>query len=152
MTPVPFADRLCAMSEDSSANEFPIAAAVPTPVTVPKPRLTVGANAQDWRRTRIAIAAFFVLAAIGFVLTMVPTYLNHLPTANDMLGGKLNTGKVISYTGAENECRQQIFDNETGQMTKPLPCDMNTLDNNSAPASSNPTNRLEAISKAFSGR
>jgi hypothetical protein len=140
------------MSEDSSANEFPIAVPAPTPVMVAKPRLTAGANAQDWRRTRIVIAGFLALAAIGFVLTMVPTYWNHSPTANDMLGSKLNAGKIISYTGPERECRQQIFDNETGRMTKPLPCDMNTLDDNFAPASANPSNRLEAISKAFSGR
>jgi hypothetical protein len=83
---------------------------------------------------------------------MVPTYPSLSPPANEMLGGKLNTGKVISYAGPDRECRQQAFNNETGQMTKPSPCDLSTLDSNAAPASSNPISRLDAISKAFSGR
>jgi hypothetical protein len=122
------------------------------PVTVAKPRPKADSKAQDWQRAGIVIAGFLVLAAIGFVLAMVPTYPSPSPTTNEVLGGKLNTGKVISYTGPNKECRQQAFDNETGQMTKPSPCDLSTLDSNAAPASANPSSRLDAISKAFSGR
>jgi hypothetical protein len=69
-----------------------------------------------------------------------------------MLGGRLNTGKITSYSGPNKECRQQLFDNETGQITKPSPCDLDMLGDNSPAASANPGNRLESISKAFSGR
>ena len=140
------------MSENSSTEDTPIAALAPTPVTLAKATPKAGLKTQDWRRARIVIAGFLALAAIGFVLAMVPTYRSPSPTTNEMLGGKLNTGKVVSYTGPDRECRQQAFDNETGQMTKPSPCDFGTLDSNAAPAFSNPSSRLAAISKAFSGR
>jgi hypothetical protein len=141
------------MSENSSTGDSPIAALAPTPVTVAKPTPKADSKSQDWQRARIVIAGLLVLAAIGFVLAMVPTYPSPSSTTNEMLGGKLNTGKVISYTGPDRECRQQqAFDNETGQMTKPSPCDLITLDSSAAPASSNPSSRLDAISKAFSGR
>jgi hypothetical protein len=140
------------MSEDFSTDDTPIAALAATPVTVAKPRPKVDSKAQDWKRARIVIIGFLVLAAIGFVLAMVPTYPSPSPTTNEVLGGNLNTGKVISYTGSDRECRQQVFDNQTGQMTKPSPCDLSTLDSNATPTSSNPSSRLDAISKAFSGR
>jgi hypothetical protein len=117
---------------------------------VARPKPNTDQKAQDWRRARIVIAGFFVFAVIGFVLAMVTTYPNPspTPTTNAMLGGKLSTGKIVSYFGEEKECRQQVFNNETGQMSKSEPCDMQGPD----PVSSNPASRLEAISKAFSGR
>ncbi len=141
-----------AMNETSSTGDIPIADAVPPPVTAAKPRLKAASNAQDWHRAQIVVAGFLVLAAVGFVLTMVTTYPGPSSTTNEMLGGKLNTGKIISYSGPNKECRQQVFDNETGQMTKPSPCDLDMLGNNSPAASANSGNRLESISKAFSGR
>jgi hypothetical protein len=140
------------MSENSSTDDTPIAALAPMPVTIARPRPKADSKAQDWRRARIVIAGFLVLAAMGFVLAMVPTYPSPSPTTNEVLGGKLNNGKVISYTGPDRECRQQVFDNKTGQMTKPSPCDLSTLDSNATAAFSNPSSRLDAISKAFSGR
>jgi hypothetical protein len=136
------------MSEKSTNSDPVVADPAPAPVMVARPKLKTDRKAQDWRRAGIVIAGFFVLATIGFVLAMVTTYPKPAPTTNAMLGGKLSTGKIVSYSGEDKECRQQVFNNETGQMTKPEPCDMQVLD----PASSNPVNRLDAISKAFSGR
>jgi hypothetical protein len=125
---------------------------LPTPVGAVRPKLKADPKVQDWHRARIVIAGFAILAVVGFVLAMVTTYPNPSPATNAMLGGKLNTGKVISYTGPEKECREQVFDNATGQMTKPALCDLNTLDSNAASSSLNTTDRLDSISKAFSGR
>lgn len=138
------------MSESFSTDQTPIAVVAPTPVIVGKPRLKADSKAQDWHRARIVIAGFLVLAAIGFVLAMATTYPNPspAPTTNAMLGGKPSTGKIVSYSGEDKECRQQVFDNVTGQMSKPEPCDMQLP----VPASSSSASRLDSISKAFSGR
>jgi len=138
------------MSEKSTTSDPAIAGPTPALVMVARPKPKTEQKAQDWRRARIVIAGFLVFAVIGFVLAMVTTYPkpSPTPTTNAMLGGKLSTGKIVSYSGEAKECRQQVFDNETGQMSKPEPCDMQGLD----PVSVSPASRLDAISKAFSGR
>jgi hypothetical protein len=141
-----------AMNERSSTADIQIANAVPPPVKAAKPTLKAASNAQDWHRGQIVVVGFLVLAAVAFVLAIVTTYPKSSPTTNEMLGGNLNAGKIISYSGPDKECRQQVFDNETGQMTKPSPCDLDLLGNNSPAASANSVNRWESISKAFSGR
>jgi hypothetical protein len=140
------------MSETSTTGEPVIAdvAIARTPVVKTRPKADL--KAQDWRRARIVIAGFAVLAVVGFALAMVTTYPKPPPTTNAMLGGALNAGKVISYIGPTKECREQVFDNATGQMTKPSPCDLNAFDKNAASASSNSDGRMDAIHKAFSGR
>jgi hypothetical protein len=141
-----------AMNERPSTADIPIAHVVPPPVKAAEPTLKAASKVQDWHRAQIVIAGFLALAAVAFLLAMVTIYSKPSPTTNEMLGGKLNTGKIISYSGPDKECRQQVFDNKTGQMTKPSPCDLNALGNSSPAASANSGNRLESISKAFSGR
>jgi hypothetical protein len=141
------------MTENSSKADIPIANPVPPPVAVIGPRLKANSKVQDWHRARIVIAGFVIFAVVGGALAMVTTYPRPSPPAtNAMLGGKLNTGKIMSYVGPDKECREQVFDNATGQMTKPVPCNLNTLDSNAASSSLNTTDRLDSISKAFSGR
>jgi hypothetical protein len=141
------------MSEKSAPGDPITADGAPAPVEVARPSLKANARVQDWYRARIVVAGFVILAVVGGVLAMVTTYSKPSPPAtNAMLGGKLNTGKIMSYVGPDKECREQIFDNVTGQMTKPAPCDLNTYDSNAASSSVNATGRLESISKAFSGR
>jgi hypothetical protein len=141
------------MTENSSKADIPIANPVPPPVAVIGPRLKANSKVQDWHRVRIVIAGFMVFAVVGGVLAMVTTYPQPSPPAtNAMLGGKLNIGKIMSYVGLDKECRQRVFDNVTGQMTKPAPCDMSALDSDAPSGSVNTTDRLESISKAFSGR
>ena len=140
------------MSEKSSKADIPITNPVP-PVAVIGRRLKADSKVQDWRRARIVIAGFMIFAVVGGVLAMVTTYPRpSSPATNAMLGGKLNVGKIMSYVGPDKECRQQVFDNVTGQMTKPAPCDMSALDSDAPSSSLNTTDRLESISKAFSGR
>jgi hypothetical protein len=67
-----------------------------------------------------------------------------------LLGGKLTTGKIMNYVGPDKECRQQVFDNATRQMTKPTPCDLSALDSNGD--SAHKGRRLDSFSKAFLGR
>jgi hypothetical protein len=57
-----------------------------------------------------------------------PTFVHS--STNSMLAGKLTTGRMMNYVGPDKECRQQVFDNTTGQMTKPTPCDLSPLDSN----------------------
>jgi hypothetical protein len=141
------------MSESISKADIPNASPVPQPVTAANPRLKANSKMQDWHRARIVTAGFVIFAVVGGVLAMVTTYPQpSAPSTNAMLGGKLNTGKIMSYVGPDKECREQVFDNATGQMTKPAPCDFNTLDSHAAPSSVNTTHRLESISRAFSGR
>jgi hypothetical protein len=141
------------MTEKSSKADIPITNPVPPPVAVIGQRLKANSKVQDWHRARIVIAGFMIFAVVGGVLAMVTTYPQPSnPTTNAMLGGKLNVGKIMSFVGPDKECRQQVFDNVTGQMTKPAPCDMSALDSDAPSSSLNTTDRLESISKAFSVR
>jgi hypothetical protein len=149
----PFRRSSVTMSENSSTVDIPKAAPLPTPVGAVRPKLKADSKVQDWRRARIVIAGFAILAVVGFVLAMVTTYPKPSPVTNAMLGGKLlNTGKIISYTGPEKECREQVFDNSTGQMTKPAPCDLITLDSNDGSDTAKGGRRLDSFSKTFLGR
>ncbi len=141
------------MTENPSRADIPIANPVPTPVVVIGPGLKANSKIQDWHRARIVIAGFMIFAVVGGMLAMVTTYPQPSnPATNAMFGGKSNIGKIVSYVGPDKECRQQVFDNVTGQMTKPAPCDMSALDSDVTSNSLNTTDRLESISKAFSGR
>jgi hypothetical protein len=141
------------MTENFSKADIPIANPVPPSVAAIRPRPKANSKVQDWHRARIVIAGFVIFAVIGGVLTMVITYPQPSPPAtNAMLGGKLNTGRIMSYIGPDKECRQQVFDNVTGQMTKPAPCDMSALEGNGGPDTANGGRRLDSFSKTFSGR
>jgi hypothetical protein len=141
------------MTENPSKADIPIANPVPPPVAAIKPRLKANSKGQDWHRARIVIAGFVTFAVVGGVLTLVTTYPQPSPPAtNAMLGGKLSVGKIMSYVGPDKECRQQVFDNVTGQMTKPAPCGMSEFGGSDAPDSANGSRRLDSFSKTFSGR
>jgi hypothetical protein len=120
--------------------------------TVPGPKPKADQKAQDWHRALIVVAGFFVLAALGFVLATTTDFPMLSPTTNAMIGGELHTAAVISYSTDKKECREQVFDNKTGQMTKPEPCGLRALNSTGASASSYSVNRLDAIKKAFSNR
>jgi hypothetical protein len=141
------------MNESLSKADIPTASPVPQPVTAANPRLKASAKVQDRHRARIVIVGFVIFAVVGGVLAMVTTYPRPSPPAtNAMLGGKLNTGKIMGYVGPDKECREQIFDNATGQMTKPMPCNLSTLDSNDGSDAARGGRRLDSFSKTFSGR
>jgi hypothetical protein len=140
------------MSETSIIGDPVIVGATTALTAVVKPRPGTDLKAQDLHRARIVVAGFGILAVIISMLAMVTTYPKPPPTPNAMLGGKSNAGKIISYIGPDKKCREQTFDNATGQMTKSSPCDLSALDKNAASASSNSGGRLDEIRKAFSGR
>jgi hypothetical protein len=141
------------MSESLSKADIPTASLVPQPVTAGNPRLKANAKVQDRHRARIVIAGFMIFAVVGGVLAMVTTYPRPSnPATNAMLGGKLNVGKIMSYVGPDKECREQVFDNATGQMTKPAPCNLNTLDSNDESDAARGGRRLDSFSRTFSGR
>jgi len=142
------------MSEKSTTGDPLVAVPATARVTVAGPRPKAEQKAQDWRRALIVIAGFFVLAALGLILATA-TATNHPIASNSTNAtpsGELRTAKVISYSNDKKECREQVFDNKTGQMTKPEPCGLRALNSNGPPAPSDSINRLEAISKAFSNR
>jgi hypothetical protein len=141
------------MTENPAKADIPIVNPVPPTVAAITPRLEAKSKVQDWHRARIVIVGFVIFAVVGGALTMVTTYPQpSRPSTNAMLGGKLNVGKIMSYVGPDKECRQQIFDNATGQMTKPAPCDMSALESNGGPDTTNGGRRLDSFSKTFSGR
>ncbi len=141
------------MTENPSTADIPISSPMPPPVAAIKPRLKANSKVQDWHRARIVIAGFVIFAIVGGLLAMVTTYPQASPPAtNAMLGGKLNVGKIMSYVGPDKECRQQVFDNVTGEMTKPAPCDMSALESNGGPDTANGGRRLDSFSKTFLGR
>jgi hypothetical protein len=138
-----------AMSEKSSTGD-PAIADPALAATVARPRPKADQKAQDWHRARVVIAGFFVLAAIAFLLAMATNYPTSPPTTSAMLGSEPRTGKIISYYGENKECREQAFDNKTGQMTKPEPCGLRALNSDGALVPSDSSDRLDAIRKAFS--
>jgi hypothetical protein len=141
------------MTETPPKADIPIADQVPPPIAANEPRLKAKSKVQDWHRARIVMAGFVIFAIVGGVLTMVTTYPQPSPLAtNAMLGGKVNVGKIMSYVGPDKECREQVFDNMTGQMTKPAPCDMSALEDNGGPDTAKGGRRLDSFSKTFSGR
>jgi hypothetical protein len=73
-------------------------------------------------------------------------------TAIDARNFEIHTATITNASDA-NGCFQQQFDNKTGRMTRlQEPCETAALDGNGVPIPVGTIHRLDAISKAFSGR
>jgi hypothetical protein len=66
--------------------------------------------------------------------------------------GDLHTAKITRELGGKT-CARDIFDNQTGRMTRSnQPCDETIYDSNGAPIPLGTIHRLDAINKSFLGR
>jgi hypothetical protein len=73
-------------------------------------------------------------------------------TAMAMPGSDARTAKITRDSDGQG-CWQQIFDNQTGRMTRSQqPCEATAYDSSGTPVPLGTVHRLEAISKSFSGR
>ena len=121
-------------------------AAMPARVRViagPRPK-------TEWYSALFIVAGFFVLGTLGFLSARALGDPTRSRSANADLGGELYTGTVTSNPDYKSECRERLFDNKTGRMTKPEPCGWRALNGNGAPAPPNSVGL--AIKKAFSNR
>jgi hypothetical protein len=114
-------------------------------------------RAQERRRALIVSSGILLVVALGFVLAMTAKLpmssppVNLPQAASEVANHSLNSAKVTIHSGDANGCRQQVFDNQTGRMTRTQqPCDSTTRDSNGAPVPLGTIHRLDAISKSFS--
>jgi hypothetical protein len=113
-------------------------------IIVAGPRPKSDQTAHDWYRALVVIAAFLILATLGFLLSRnypTPSY-----TTNAELDAELFTGTIISHPDDKRECREHFFDNKTGKMTQPERCGVRAFNGKGAPA---PSNSIDAIRKSF---
>jgi len=104
----------------------------------------------EWYTALFIAAGFFVLATLGFLSARAFGDPTASYTANAESSAELYTGTVISNPDYKSECRERLFDNKTGRMTKSEPCGWRALNGNSASARSNSIGL--AIKKSFSNR
>jgi hypothetical protein len=104
----------------------------------------------EWYTALFIAAGFFVLATLGFLSARAFGDPTASYTANAESSAELYTGTVISYPDSKRECREQLFDNKTGKMTKSEPCGLRALSGTGAPAPSSSIGL--AIKKTFSNR
>ena len=99
------------------------------------------------------------MVGVGFALVMTaelpmsthPT--NSYQTASEAPDNTLGSAKVTIDSADGGGCRQQVFDNQTGRMTRSQqPCDTTARDINGVPIPLGTVHRLDAISKSFSGK
>jgi hypothetical protein len=112
-------------------------------VAGPRPR-------TEWYSALFIGAGFLVLGTLGFVSAKALGGPTPSRTANAELSAELYTGTVISNPDYKSECRERLFDNKTGKMTRPEPCGWRALNGNGAPVRSNSIGL--AIKKSFSNR
>lgn len=143
------------MSDASSAgSNGPIAPSAP-PQAMPTRSRSAIQRTQERRRALI-ISGILLLAALTAVVVIVaetPMSVHSLTspqTAMAMPNNNLRTAKITNDSDGKG-CWQQIFDNQTGRMTRSQPCEATTYDGNGVPIPLGTIRRLNAISKSFSG-
>jgi hypothetical protein len=116
-----------------------------------RPRSKAKQKAKDRQRAFVVVAGFVLMAAVGALLAISNRMSSH--TTEVISNNILRTAKVTSSSIDDKNCREQVFDNQTGRMTRlEQPCDANAFDSNGVTAPLGTIHRLDAISKSFSGR
>jgi hypothetical protein len=139
-----------------TSNNSPIAFSMPSRST---PGRAQAQRAQERRRALIVSCVILFVVGLGFVLMMtaelpMSTHLtNSSQTASEAPANDLGSAKVTIDSADGRGCRQQVFDNQTGRMTRSQqPCDTTARDSNGVPIPLGTIHRLDAISKSFSGK
>lgn len=130
-----------------------------SPVARSVPARAHSQRAQERRRALIVGCGILFVAGLGFVLVMtaglpMSTHLTaSTQTASEAPDNNLGSAKVTIDSADGGGCRKQVFDNQTGRMTRSQqPCDTTARDGNGTPIPLGTIHRLEAISKSFSGK
>jgi hypothetical protein len=119
-----------------------------------QPRSAAPRRRQERRRALIVgCGVLMVAAATTAVMIVMSGHSSRAPqVALAAPDGDLHTTKITKDLGGK-ECAQDIFDNQTGRMTRSTrPCDATAYDSNGAPIPLGTIHRLDAINKSFSGR
>ncbi len=121
-----------------------------------RPR-SVGQPTQDRRRALLVGCGMLVMAAVTAAAIVeaeirMSGLSNSPERAMATSGVDIRTAKITTVSDG-HECSQQVFDNQTGRMSRSeQPCETTTYDANGVPLSIGTKHRLDAISKSFSGR
>jgi hypothetical protein len=109
----------------------------------------------DRKRATMVISAIMVVGVV-FVLilatrvSMTGRPNNPTQTTNDLSANSHFDAKVFIDTTGNGDCQQEVFDNQTGRMTRlRQPCDDTAQDANGIPIPKGTIHRLDAISKSF---
>ena len=140
----------------AGGSKRPTTRTAPPAATPAQPR-SATQNSQERRRAAVIVCVMLLATALtaGTVIALQSLISAHmtrsLQTATAMPDGD-RTAKITRDVNGK-ECSQEIFDNQTGRMTKSQqPCGATALDSNGMPVPLGTIHRLDAISKSFSGR
>jgi hypothetical protein len=110
---------------------------------------------QERRRGLIVSCGLLLVVALGAVVAITagsPTAVHsskHPQLSTASPDSDLRTAKITNASDGK-ECWQQVFDNQTGRMTRSQqPCEATAYDSNGAPIPLGTIHRLDAISKSF---
>jgi hypothetical protein len=110
---------------------------------------------QERRRGLIVSCGLLLVVALGAVVAITagsPTAVHsskHPQLSTASPDSDLRTAKITNASDGK-ECWQQVFDNQTGRMTRSQqPCETTAYDSNGAPIPLGTIHRLDAISKSF---
>jgi hypothetical protein len=112
---------------------------------------------QERRRALIIICGMLLLATLTAVVVVtvehpISVHSNSPQTATAMPDADVRTAKVTRDSEDGKGCWQQIFDNQSGRMTRlQRPCEAPAYESHGTPVPLGTIHRLEAISKSFSG-
>jgi hypothetical protein len=116
-------------------------------------RLKVEQKAKDRQHALVVVFGFALSAAIIALLALSTVYRTASRTTDVLPNNTLRMGKVTSSSTDDKQCRQLIFDNQTGRMvSSDQLCDATGVDGTGVVVPSGTIHRLDAISKSFSGR
>jgi hypothetical protein len=135
----------------------------PSNANIPGARSPVAAPArsatqrkQERRRALIISCGMLLLATLTAVVVVtvehpISVHSNSPQTAMAMPDSDVRTAKITRGSEDGRGCWQQIFDNQSGRMTRSQqPCEATAYDSH-GPVPPGMIHRLEAISKSFSG-
>jgi hypothetical protein len=122
------------------------------------PSRSTTSSKQKRRRALIIGCSIAMLAALSVVCMIAiglptSTQSTKLPQAVRMAAGADAHAAKITNDLNDSGCFQQEFDNKTGRIIRlQEPCETVARDNNGVPIPVGTIHRLDAVSKAFSGR
>ncbi len=128
----------------------------PPPGAPPARSGSAAQRTQERRRALIISCGMLLLATLTAVVVAVEHPMsvhlsNSRQTAMAMPDSDVRTAKITRDSDGEG-CWQQIFDNQTGRMSRSQQaCEATVYDSGGAPVPLGTIHRLEAISKSFSG-
>jgi hypothetical protein len=139
----------------SDSGKRPIAPSAP-PAATPAPPRSASHRTQERRRALIISCGMLLVAALtaGVVIAIESPMSVHSSNSPQVAtatpDGDVRTAKITKDLDGKG-CWQQIFDNQTGRMTRSQQaCEATTYDSKGTPVPIGTIHRLDAISKSFS--